>query len=27
VHPFEILPSGEIRDLWRWCVFSVRKPA
>ena len=26
VHPFEILPSGEIRDLWRWCVFSVRKP-
>lgn len=27
VHPFEILPSGEIRDLWRWCVFSVRKPS
>lgn len=27
VHPFEILPSGEIRDLWRWCIFSVRKPA
>jgi len=26
VHSFEILPSGEIRDLWRWCVFSVRKP-
>jgi DNA gyrase subunit B len=26
VHPFKILPSGEIRDLWRWCVFSVRKP-
>ncbi len=26
VHPFEILPSGEIRDLWRWCIFSVRKP-
>ena len=26
VHPFEILPTGEIRDLWRWCVFSVRKP-
>ncbi len=26
VHPFEILPSGEIRDLWRWCVFSARKP-
>ncbi len=26
VHPFEILPSGEIRDLWRWCIFSARKP-
>lgn len=26
VHPFKILPSGEIQDLWRWCVFSVRKP-
>lgn len=26
VHPFKILPSGEITDLWRWCVFSVRKP-
>ncbi len=26
VHPFEVLPSGEIRDLWRWCIFSVRKP-
>jgi len=26
VHPFKILPSGEIRDLWRWCVFSVKKP-
>ncbi|MDA8417991.1 MAG: methyltransferase domain-containing protein [Desulfobacteraceae bacterium] len=26
VHPFEILPTGEIRDLWRWCVFSARKP-
>jgi DNA gyrase subunit B len=26
VHPFEITASGEIRDLWRWCVFSVRKP-
>lgn len=26
VHPFEISSSGEIRDLWRWCVFSVRKP-
>ena len=26
VHPFEITPSGEIRDLWRWCIFSARKP-
>lgn len=26
VHPFEITLSGEIRDLWRWCVFSARKP-
>jgi DNA gyrase subunit B len=26
VHPFKILPSGEIQDLWRWCIFSVRKP-
>jgi DNA gyrase subunit B len=27
IHPFEILPSGEIRDLWRWCIFSARKPS
>jgi len=26
IHPFKILPNGEIQDLWRWCVFSVRKP-
>jgi DNA gyrase subunit B len=26
VHPFKISPSGEIQDLWRWCVFSARKP-
>ena len=26
VHPFEVLPSGEIRDQWRWCIFSARKP-
>jgi len=26
VHPFEITPSGGIRDLWRWCIFSVKKP-
>lgn len=25
-HPFKILPNGEIQDLWRWCIFSVRKP-
>jgi DNA gyrase subunit B len=27
IHPFKISPAGEIQDLWRWCVFSVRKPA
>ncbi len=26
IHPFKILPNGEIQDLWRWCIFSVRKP-
>jgi len=26
VHPFRIEPDGQINDLWRWCVFSVRKP-
>ncbi|OGR95371.1 MAG: hypothetical protein A2V88_03290 [Elusimicrobia bacterium RBG_16_66_12] len=26
IHPFKILPSGEIQDLWRWGIFSVRKP-
>ncbi|PJF01610.1 recombinase RmuC [Streptomyces carminius] len=26
VHPFEILPDGSIRDQWRWCVYSLRKP-
>lgn len=26
VHPFKILPNGEIHDLWRWCIFSVNKP-
>ncbi len=26
IHPFEILPTGEIRDLWRWCIFSAFKP-
>jgi DNA gyrase subunit B len=27
VHPFEIETSGSVRDRWRWCVYSVRKPA
>jgi hypothetical protein len=27
VRPFEISPSGAIRDRWRWCVCSVRKHA
>jgi len=26
IHPFKILPSGEIQDLWRWCIFSAKKP-
>lgn len=26
VHPFEISPDGSVRDKWRWCVYSVRKP-
>ncbi|MFD8722479.1 methyltransferase domain-containing protein [Streptomyces sp. NPDC059629] len=26
VHPFEILADGSIRDRWRWCVYSARKP-
>lgn len=26
IHPFKILPNGEIHDLWRWCIFSVKKP-
>ncbi|WP_042689687.1 methyltransferase domain-containing protein [Azospirillum sp. B506] len=26
IHPFEIAPDGRIRDLWRWCVFSARRP-
>jgi DNA gyrase subunit B len=27
VHPFEILADGSIRDRWRWCVYSARKPS
>lgn len=26
IHPFEISSDGKIRDQWRWCVFSARKP-
>jgi DNA gyrase subunit B len=26
IHPFEINADGMIRDCWRWCVFSARKP-
>ena len=27
VHPFEVGADGSVRDRWRWCVYSVRKPA
>jgi DNA gyrase subunit B len=26
VHPFELGPDGSVRDQWRWCVYSLRKP-
>jgi DNA gyrase subunit B len=26
VHPFEVAADGSVRDRWRWCVYSVRKP-
>ncbi|MFF0717445.1 methyltransferase domain-containing protein [Micromonospora sp. NPDC003816] len=26
VHPFEVSADGSVRDQWRWCVYSVRKP-
>lgn len=26
VHPFEVSADGKVRDRWRWCVFSARKP-
>ncbi|MSP55398.1 MAG: methyltransferase domain-containing protein [Myxococcales bacterium] len=26
VHPFEISPTGAIRDCWRWVIYSVFKP-
>lgn len=26
VHPFEVGPDGSVRDQWRWCIYSVRKP-
>ena len=25
-HPYKITPTGEIMDLWRWMIFSVKKP-
>jgi len=25
-HPFEISSEGRIRDQWRWCIYSARKP-
>ncbi len=27
IHPFEVTPDGKIRDQWRWCIFSSRKPS
>ncbi len=27
IHPFEVTPDGKIRDQWRWCLFSARKPS
>ncbi|MFI7210891.1 methyltransferase domain-containing protein [Micromonospora maritima] len=27
VHPFEVAADGSVRDRWRWCVYSLRKPA
>ncbi|HEY0377446.1 MAG TPA: methyltransferase domain-containing protein [Pyrinomonadaceae bacterium] len=26
VHPFEVAPDGKIKDRWRWCIYSARKP-
>lgn len=26
VHPFEVGADGSVRDKWRWCVYSLRKP-
>ncbi|MEU3861039.1 methyltransferase domain-containing protein [Streptomyces sp. NPDC028722] len=26
VHPFEVQADGSIRDQWRWCVYSLKKP-
>jgi DNA gyrase subunit B len=26
VHPFEVSVDGSVRDRWRWCVYSVRRP-
>lgn len=27
VHPFEVSPTGAIRDCWRWVIYSCYKPA
>jgi DNA gyrase subunit B len=27
VHPFEVTATGAVRDRWRWCVYSLKKPA
>ncbi|HWS53009.1 MAG TPA: methyltransferase domain-containing protein [Pyrinomonadaceae bacterium] len=26
VHPFEVSADGKIKDQWRWCIYSARKP-
>lgn len=26
VHPFEVESDGKIKDQWRWCIYSARKP-
>ena len=27
IHPFEVGPDGSVRDRWRWCLYSLHKPA
>jgi DNA gyrase subunit B len=26
IHPFEVGTDGKIKDKWRWCIYSARKP-